>query len=61
MEPLKKKINILNKNKQLIYFDASKKKQKLKKIINKIKPNFVINCIGITKHINNKNEKEFFK
>ena len=37
-----------------------KKKQKLKNIINKIKPNFVINCIGITKHINNKNEKEFF-
>ena len=56
-----KKINIFNKNNKLIYFDASKKKQKLKNIINKIKPNFVINCIGITKHINNKNEKEFFQ
>lgn len=30
---------------------------KIEKIITKVKPNYVINCIGITKHIKNSNNK----
>lgn len=55
----KKKINFLNK-KKLIHFNVYKK-EKLKKILEKIKPNIVINCIGLTKHINKKNKKNFVR
>lgn len=48
-----------NKSK-LFYFNASYKKN-LIKIIDKIKPDLVINCIGITKHIKNVNKNKIFK
>ena len=55
----KKKINFLNK-KKLMYFNVYKK-EKFKKILEKIKPNIVINCIGLTKHINKINKKNFIQ
>ena len=53
----KKKINFL-KDKKLIYFNIARK-EKLKIIIENIRPNIVINCIGLTKHITGKNKKNF--
>lgn len=46
--------------KKIIKFNALKKRN-LIKIINNIRPNIVINCIGITKHIKLKKKSEIFK
>ena len=51
---------IKNKDKNLFKFNAIQKSS-INKIIQKIKPNFVINCIGLTKHIEEKDKKKFFK
>jgi dTDP-4-dehydrorhamnose reductase len=51
---------IKNKDKNLFKFNA-RKKSSINKIIRKIKPNFVINCIGLTKHIKTKDKNFFFE
>ena len=54
------KIKKINYNKKkLLHFDVLNK-AKLFKIIDKIKPNIVINCIGITKHIKKVNKEKVF-
>lgn len=56
----KKKIKKISHNRQnLIHFNALKKKD-LVKILAKLKPKIVINCIGVTKHIKNVSKKKIF-
>lgn len=50
----KEKLKYL-KNVKLFKIDFSKKKD-IKNVFNKIKPNLVINCLGIIKHITHKNK-----
>jgi dTDP-4-dehydrorhamnose reductase len=52
-----KTISTNKKNKYFLYFNHSKDLNKLKKLILKIKPSHIVNCIGITKYNNSYNSK----
>ncbi len=54
------KLKFFKNKKNFIYFNVDKMKS-LKQIIIKIKPDIIINCIGLTKHLKIKNEKKIFK
>ena len=55
-----KKINFLKKKNKLFYFNVFKKTD-LKSIVKDIRPNIVINCIGLTKHLDIKDNKKIIK
>jgi len=55
-----KKINFLKKKNKLFYFNVSKKAV-LKSIVKDIRPNIVINCIGLTKHLYVRSDKKITK